>query len=61
MNVLEQFIKDHGLDASKTLDMLQEKGLVSDNAVYAKDVYKGDCELAVAYLQRRVDFRGSGS
>ena len=61
MNLLEEFIKEHGMDSLRTFNTLQDEGLVSDNAVFAADVCKADCELAVAYLQRRVDFRDSGA
>jgi len=50
MNLLETYIEAHCLNPTHTLNILQEFGIVSDNAVTAADVSDKDCETAVEFL-----------
>lgn len=50
-NSLEDYVKANGLDAGMLLDDLQERCLVSDNAVHLADVCRGDSDRVVARLK----------
>ncbi len=42
MNALEAYILDHHLDPLLAMNLLQEHGIVSDNAIWAGDVAAAD-------------------
>ena len=50
-NSLEDYVKANGLDAGMLLDDLQERCLVSDNAVNLADVCREDSDRVVAWLK----------
>jgi len=50
-NSLEDYVKANGLDAGMLLDDLQERCLVSDNAVHLADVCREDSNRVVARLK----------
>jgi hypothetical protein len=51
MNALEQHIIDAGLCPIAAMNVLQDHGIVSDNAVWAGDVAAADHERAIAFLK----------
>jgi hypothetical protein len=50
MNDLQKYIEESWSDEVKTMNDLQNRGIVSDNAVMAKDVCAEDAEKAVKFL-----------
>lgn len=50
MNLLEKYIQESWSDEIKTMNDLQDRGIVSDNAVMAKDVCNSDATKAVNFL-----------
>lgn len=50
MNTLETYIKAHAIDEVLAMNLLQEHGKVSDNAILAADVAETDCPAAIAFL-----------
>lgn len=54
MNLLEKYIQESWSDEVKTMNDLQDRGIVSDNAVMAKDVYKECAEKAVAMIYEHI-------
>jgi len=51
MNLIEQWIEFNEEDPVKVMNTLQENGIVSDNCVTAGDVFSGDAEAAVEFLE----------
>lgn len=49
-NRLEQWIEDEWRDEARTMNELQDRGIVSDEAVLAADVCDFDAEKAIAML-----------
>ncbi len=54
MNALEQYILDHHLDPLLAMNLLQEHGIVSDNAIWAGDVAAADHAAAIAFLRKNL-------
>ena len=50
MNDLERYIFESWSDEIKTMNDLNDYGIISDNAVMAKDVCKEDAMKAVEFL-----------
>jgi hypothetical protein len=50
MNDLQKYIEESWSDEVKTMNDLQDRGIVSDNAVKAKDVCNEDAKLAIEIL-----------
>ena len=50
MNDLERYIFESWSDEIKTMNDLHDYGIISDNAVMSKDVYKEDATKAVEFL-----------
>lgn len=50
MNDLQKYIEESWSDEVKTMNDLQDRGIVSDNAVKAKDVSSEDAKKAVKFL-----------
>jgi len=50
MNDLQKYIEESWSDEVKTMNDLQDRGIVSDNAVSAKDVCAEDAKKAVEFL-----------
>jgi hypothetical protein len=50
MNDLQKYIEESWSDEVKTMNDLQNRGIVSDNAVIAKDVSSEDAKKAVEFL-----------
>ena len=50
INKLEQYICESWSDEVKTMNDLHDYGLISDNAVMAKDVCNEDAKRAVEFL-----------
>jgi hypothetical protein len=50
MNDLQKYIEESWSDEVKTMNDLQDRGIVSDNAVQAKDVCAEDAKKAVKFL-----------
>jgi hypothetical protein len=50
MNDLQKYIEESWSDEVKTMNDLQNHGIVSDNAVMAKDVSSEDAKKAVKFL-----------
>jgi hypothetical protein len=50
MNDLQKYIEESWSDEVKTMNDLQSHGIVSDNAVMAKDVSSEDAKKAVKFL-----------
>lgn len=53
MNILEKWIEFQGEDEAEVMDLLQNAGVVSDNAVVAGDVCEADAKRAVEFLEER--------
>lgn len=53
INKLVQYIEESWSDEVKTMNDLQDEGIVSDNAVQAKDVSDEDAEKAVEWLKSK--------
>lgn len=52
MNKLEEYIFESWSDEIKTMNDLQDRGIVSDNAINAKDVCSKDAERAIEFLNK---------
>lgn len=52
MSKLEAHINKSGLDETKTMNLLQSNGIISDNCISSKDVSDADCEKAVQHLKK---------
>jgi hypothetical protein len=50
MNDLQKYIEESWSDEVKTMNDLQDRGIVSDNAVKPKDVCAEDAKKAVKFL-----------
>jgi hypothetical protein len=50
MNDLQKYIEESWSDEVKTMNDLQDRGIVSDNALMAKDVCAEDAKKAVKFL-----------
>lgn len=50
MNALENYIFESWSDEIKTMNDLHDRGVISDNAVMAKDVCNEDAKRAVDFL-----------
>lgn len=53
MNDLQKHIEESWSDEVKTMNDLQENGIVSDNAVRAEDVCAEDAKKAVDWLDKQ--------
>lgn len=49
-NILEQYVKECGLDPIEIMNRLMENGIVSDNAITLADVHKDDHTKAIKFL-----------
>jgi hypothetical protein len=50
MNDLQKYIEESWSDEVKTMNDLHERGVISDNAILAKDVCNEDAKRAVEFL-----------
>ncbi len=50
-NQLELFIETHGLDEAEVMNLLQWKGIISDNCVLANEVAEENIPAAIAYVK----------
>lgn len=50
MNALTQYIFLNGLDHDRAMNALQDKAVISDNAVTSEDVADVDCQKAIDEL-----------
>jgi hypothetical protein len=50
MNDLQKYIEESWSDEVKTMNDLQDRGIVSDNALMAKDVCSEDAKKSVKFL-----------
>jgi len=50
MNDLQKYIEESWSDEVKTMNDLHERGVISDNAIMAKDVCNEDAKRAVEFL-----------
>lgn len=50
MNLLEKYIQESWSDEVKTMNDLQDRGIVSDNAVMPKDICESDAIKAINFL-----------
>ena len=50
MNALETFLLESGRDETDAMNTLQDQAIISDNAVWARDVANMDCFRAVKFL-----------
>jgi hypothetical protein len=53
MNDLQKHIEESWSDEVKTMNDLQEKGIVSDNAIRAEDVCVEDAKKAIEWLKKQ--------
>lgn len=51
---LSEFIQSNGMNASKAMDILQSRGIVSDLCVKPEDVARADEAGAIKFLSRYV-------
>jgi hypothetical protein len=55
VNALEQFISDSGdWDAIPAMNLLQDQGVISDNAITLADVADVDAPRAIAFLESKI-------
>jgi hypothetical protein len=52
MTTLETHIIENKLDETKAMNVLQDRGIISDNCIDVKDVAEADCERAIAVLEK---------
>ena len=52
MNKLEEYIAESWSDEVKTMNDLQDNGIISDNSIMAKDVCKSEAKKAVEWLEK---------
>jgi hypothetical protein len=57
MNKLVQYLKDKRLNETSAMNLLQDIGIISDNAVYAAEVCDDDAEKAVKHLKSVLGFK----
>lgn len=50
MNALEKFCQDEFLDPAYIMNVLQDAGVVSDEAIHPKDLPQSDTGPAIHYL-----------
>ena len=53
INKLEEYIAESWSDEVKTMNDLQDFGVISDNAVMAKDLCESEAKKAVEWLEKR--------
>ena len=53
MNKLEEYISESWSDEVKTMNDLQDRGIVSDNAILAKDLCESEAEKAVEWIKKQ--------
>lgn len=53
MNKLEEYIEKSWSDEVKTMNDLQDFGVISDNSIMAKDVCESEAKKAVEWLDKR--------
>ena len=53
MNKLEEYIAESWSDEVKTMNDLQDFGVISDNSIMAKDVCESEAKKAVEWLEKR--------
>lgn len=53
MNALIHYCQDRNLDQTEVMNALQDRGLISDNAVLMEEVAPKDCARAVEWLRIR--------
>lgn len=51
MNPLRLYLLIHRIDACAAMNLLQDRGIVSDNAIEAGDVAREDCAAAIEFLK----------
>lgn len=52
MNKLEEYIAESWSDEVKTMNDLQDNGIISDNSIMAKDVCESEAKKAVEWLEK---------
>ena len=52
MNKLEEYIAESWSDEVKTMNDLQDNGIISDNSIMAKDVCETEAKKAVEWLEK---------
>lgn len=52
MNKLEEYIAESWSDEVKTMNDLQDNGIISDNSIMAKDVCDSEAKKAVEWLEK---------
>ena len=52
MNKLEEYIAESWSDEVKTMNDLQDFGVISDNSIMAKDVCESEAKKAVEWLEK---------
>jgi hypothetical protein len=52
MNSLIDFVVKYELRAGQSMNILQEKGIISDNAIVLEDVAEADCKRAIEFLRQ---------
>lgn len=52
MNKLEEYIFESWSDEVRTMNDLQDRGIISDNSVNSKDVCSEDAKKAVEFLNK---------
>ncbi len=50
MNALETFLLESGRDEIECMNLLQDRNIISSEAVWARDVANVDCLRAVKFL-----------
>jgi hypothetical protein len=52
INKLEEYIAESWSDEVKTMNDLQDNGIISDNSIMAKDVCDSEAKKAVEWLEK---------
>lgn len=52
INKLEEYIAESWSDEVKTMNDLQDNGIISDNSIMAKDVCESEAKKAVEWLEK---------
>lgn len=56
MNSLTEFVIKYDMRPRMVMNILQDKGLVSDNAILLEDVAEKDCAKAIEHLRQYIGF-----
>ena len=52
INKLEEYIAESWSDEVKTMNDLQDNGIISDNSIMAKDVCDSEAKKAIEWLEK---------